>query len=379
MNKNMKNYILKLSYTAIVVTASILCIIYFENILEFAGSILNILMPFIYGAVMAYILTPLCNRINKKINNDNISIIITMGIALLIISVLCIIVLPQSIDSIIVIIENLPETLVKLQLIIDEFIQNNSWIPKILGDDNNSIKNILNNIIQTGIIPNIESIATNIASGASSILKVIFNLIVGIVACIFMMMSRARFAKHWKIMIHSIFGDKISKIIFDELTIANKMFSGFFFGKIVDSIIIGLICFLGMKILGMPYAMLVSVIVGITNIIPIAGPFIGAVPGFIIIFSESPMYSLYFIIFIVVLQQIDGNIIGPKCIGSSTGLDTFWVLFAIMFFGGLWGIIGMVIGVPLLAVIFDIGTKVFKYLDNKQIERTQKVNDNIRN
>jgi predicted PurR-regulated permease PerM len=129
---------------------------------------------------------------------------------------------------------------------------------------------------------------------------------------------------------------------------------------------VGVICLVLLTILRMPYALLVSIIVCITNIIPIVGPFIGAVPSLIIIFSESPIHSLYFLIFIIVLQQIDGHIIGPKCIGSATGLSTFWVLFSIIVFGKMFGIIGMLIGVPTQAVIFDILDKILNKLENRR-------------
>ena len=136
------------------------------------------------------------------------------------------------------------------------------------------------------------------------------------------------------------------------------MFVGFINGKLLDSAIIGVICYVCSLIFKFPNAMLISVIVGVTNIIPFFGPFIGAVPSALVIFIESPVMALWFLIFIVALQQVDGNIIGPKILGNSTGLSSFWVLFSILVFGGMWGFIGMVIGVPLFAVIYDIAKKL---------------------
>ncbi len=145
-------------------------------------------------------------------------------------------------------------------------------------------------------------------------------------------------------------------------TKSNEIFGGFIIGKIIDSAIIGVLCFFGLSILDMPYVMLVSVIVGVTNVIPFFGPYIGAVPSAILILLSDPMKGLYFIIFILVLQQFDGNILGPKILGNSTGLSAFWVIVAILLGGGLFGFVGMVMGVPTFAVLYYIAEMI---LDNR--------------
>jgi predicted PurR-regulated permease PerM len=147
-------------------------------------------------------------------------------------------------------------------------------------------------------------------------------------------------------------------MIYDEVKYADKVFSGFLRGKVLDSTIVGMICFIAMSIMGVEDAVLISVIVGVTNIIPFFGPFIGAVPSALLIFVHDPKQCLYFVIFIVILQQFDGNILGPKCMGNTTNLSAFWILFSILVFGGMFGFIGMIIGVPLFAVIYDISKKL---------------------
>ena len=147
---------------------------------------------------------------------------------------------------------------------------------------------------------------------------------------------------------------------------ADDVFGGFFIGKIIDSLIIGCICFVGLAILRMPYVALVSVIVGVTNIIPFFGPYIGAIPSVILIFLVDPMKGLYFIIFIIVLQQVDGNVIGPKILGNTTGLSPFWVIFAILLFGGSFGVIGMLFGVPIFAVLYYIIKRVVEHVLKKR-------------
>lgn len=150
-------------------------------------------------------------------------------------------------------------------------------------------------------------------------------------------------------------------------TKSNEIFGGFIIGKLIDSAIIGVLCFVGLSLLKMPYVMLVSVIVGVTNVIPFFGPYIGAVPSTILIMLANPLQGVYFIIFILLLQQFDGNILGPKILGNSTGLSAFWVIVAILLGGGLFGFVGMVMGVPTFAVLYYI----VQMLVNNHLERKQ--------
>ena len=140
--------------------------------------------------------------------------------------------------------------------------------------------------------------------------------------------------------------------LISEVRYIKAVFSQFIVGKIIDSVIIGIINYIAMSIFKMPYALLISAIVGVTNVIPFFGPFIGAIPSAFIILLISPIQSLQFSVWILILQQIDGNIIGPKILGQTTGLSSFWILFSIILFGGLFGVLGMIIGVPTLAVVY---------------------------
>ena len=162
--------------------------------------------------------------------------------------------------------------------------------------------------------------------------------------------------------------------IIKEAKFINKTFGGFITGKLIDSAIIGCICFVVLTIFKFPYIMLVSVIIGFTNIIPFFGPFIGAIPSTIIILTASPIYAVYFVIFIIILQQIDGNIIGPKILGGSTGIPSFWVMFAILFGGGLFGFVGMVLGIPVFAVLYAY---VSRAVDSKLQKKNMPVNTNL--
>ena len=199
-----------------------------------------------------------------------------------------------------------------------------------------------------------------------SFINVLYNLFIGIIVAIYLLKGKRVFAAQAKKITYGVCRKKTADTIIHYVRISNNMFSGFISGKIVDSTIIGIICFILMTIFRMPYALLVSVIVGVTNVIPVFGPYIGAIPSALLILLVSPVQALYFIILVAILQQVDGNIIGPAILGESTGLSAFWVLFSILFFGGFWGIVGMLVGCPLFAVIYTIAKDFINYCLGKR-------------
>jgi predicted PurR-regulated permease PerM len=186
------------------------------------------------------------------------------------------------------------------------------------------------------------------------VVKVLLNIFVGIIISIYLLAGKEKFIGQTKKLIYTLFDARRGNVIIATARKSNDIFGGFIGGKIVDSLIIGLLCYIGTTILNMPYAVLVSVVVGITNVIPFFGPYIGAIPSFVIIALANPIKGVYFLIFIIILQQLDGNVIGPKILGDSTGLSPFWVVFAILVAGGIFGFVGMLLGVPTFAVIYYI-------------------------
>mgnify|MGYP002517234735 CR=1 FL=1 len=378
-DKSLKEKIIIIIISALLISMMILAIINYSSIVEFIERVVSIAVPFIYGGCTAYLLTPLCNKIEDKLKNkkvkhsDKFAIAITEIMFIALVIIICITIIPQSIKSISDIIKTLPNTWETFQETVQGVSGKHSFISELIGGDIKEINKFVTDFIDNTITPNINNIVASVAVSVASIGKTILNMIIGVIVSIFVLANRKSFARHSKIILRALLNKKTYNMVIEEVKIADKMFSGFFMGKIIDSLIVGIICFISLEIMRMPYAILVSVIVAITNVIPIVGPFIGAIPGAIIVFSADPLKALYFIVFIIILQQIDGHIIGPKCIGSATGLSTFWVLFAIIFFGGLWGIVGMLIGVPLLAVIFDIGNKVIKYILNKKNIETSSI------
>jgi predicted PurR-regulated permease PerM len=202
----------------------------------------------------------------------------------------------------------------------------------------------------------------SVTTGVYNVIRTIFNVIVGFIVSVYVLMTKETFIGQLKKIIYAIFRPKYGNVVMEVIHKADDVFGGFFIGKIIDSLIIGCLCFVGMYILRMPYTVLISVIIGVTNIIPIFGPYIGAIPSAILIFLVNPVKGIYFIIFVLILQQVDGNIIGPKILGDTTGLSPFWVIFAILLFGGSFGVAGMLFGVPVFAVIYYVIKRIVEHI-----------------
>ncbi len=184
------------------------------------------------------------------------------------------------------------------------------------------------------------------------VFKALWNLIIGFIISIYLLGSKEKFAGQAKKIVYAVFDRKAGNELISNFRFIHGTFIGFLGGKIVDSIIIGIICFVCTSVIGTPYSILVSVIIGLTNIIPFFGPWIGGIPSALLVLMVDPKQALYFGILIIVIQQFDGNILGPKILGDSTGLSGFWVIFSITIFGGLFGVLGMVVGVPIFAVFY---------------------------
>ena len=367
----------------------ILCIVFFfalfrfKQVMEGIRTLESILMPFIYGAVIAYLLTPVCNfveiRLNAlltgrmKVNEQKaarFSAAIGIGLSLLfgffIVYLLLAMVLPQVFESVRGIVQVLPGNVVKWS----------DWIQQKLADDEvlaNYAEQFINAAYQnmqvwlnTKFLPDMQVIVSGVSAGLISALAAVKNIVIGIFAAAYLMGNRKKFAAQGKKLIYSFAKVPVANGILDEIHYINRVFGGFIDGKLLDSLIMGILCFVIMNLLNMPYTMLISVIVGVTNIIPFFGPFIGAIPSAPIILTDSPVKCVYFLILILVLQQFDGNFLGPKILGDSTGLSSFWVLFSILLFGGLMGFVGMVIGVPTFAVIYDLIKKYSNWMLRKK-------------
>lgn len=346
-----------------------------SNVSKAISTVTAILSPFILGGVMAYLMCPIFNFGVRKLypcfkdkfesNRKSlgiakvISTIITMIILIGIVTGFIALVIPNLIDTISSIVKTLPETTAAITKWMEEHIVNN---PVFLGFATDLVGNAKDTFIkwaQTDFLPSAGSLMNEISAGIVGVLKFLLNFLIGLILCIYFLNSKELFQAQIKQMTLATFSEERAESIFELGRRANATFGGFINGKIIDSFIIGMICYVLMIILNLPYAVLISVIVGVTNIIPFFGPFIGAIPSFLLILLVSPIQALYFAIMILALQQVDGNIIGPKILGNTTGLASFWVMFAIIVFGGMFGFIGMVIGVPLFALVYTYLGKYF--------------------
>lgn len=370
----MKRY-LKIGITGAAILASgILCaFVLFKMpvIISVLKGITEILKPFLYGVVFAYLLAPLCNKIEEKLFQIFpkaktkarrficfIAIVISLCVAIAVIWLIIMMIIPQVWDSVMKIIQMVPQKLIVVNNWIEHMLENQPELQAYFEEFSSQAESNIDSLLNVDTIQKVQSIINSLSVQLFGVLGVVKNIFLGLLISAYLLGSRKLFGAQAGLILHGVFSDKWAKIIEEEIRYTDKMFNGFLVGKIIDSAIIGLLCFAGTSIMGIEAPAFISVIIGITNIIPFFGPFIGAIPCGLLLLLENPMHCLYFIIFIFVLQQLDGNVIGPKILGNTTGVSSFWVLFAILLFGGMWGVVGMVIGVPLFAVIYDIIRKL---------------------
>lgn len=370
----MKRY-LKIGITGAAILASgILCaFVLFKMpvIISVLKGITEILKPFLYGVVFAYLLAPLCNKIEEKLFQFFpkakakarrficfIAIVISLCVAIAVIWLIIMMIIPQVWDSVMKIIQMVPQKLIVVNNWIEHMLENQPELQAYFEEFSSQAESNIDSLLNVDTIQKVQSIINSLSVQLFGVLGVVKNIFLGLLISAYLLGSRKLFGAQAGLILHGVFSDKWAKIIEEEIRYTDKMFNGFLVGKIIDSAIIGLLCFAGTSIMGFEAPAFISVIIGITNIIPFFGPFIGAIPCGLLLLLENPMHYLYFIIFIFVLQQLDGNVIGPKILGNTTGVSSFWVLFAILLFGGMWGVVGMVIGVPLFAVIYDIIRKL---------------------
>ena len=361
----------------------------FNETIDIISKITGVIRPFIIGICLAYLLNFLYKRIIsyeeshikclKSVKARKVSaLIITYTLVFGTLSLLIIATVPSLSSSIKGITDNLPRTIENLKKIVDDFLKDNKWVQSVLGSDVGEFQEKAQDLIVNNLNYDGDFVRDKAFELVGGTFTYAISILVAIIVSVMLLANKESMLEQTKRAILALFGEDKSRIIFDEMVVANKKFSSFLIGKLIDSVIIGIITFLCCLILGINYSALIALIVGITNIIPIIGPFIGGGLSLIIVFSQSPRLSLHFIIFILILQQVDGNIIGPKCIGNSLDLNSFWVLFAIFTFGNMFGFIGMIIGVPLFAVIYDIAGKVINNKIKKQTkEKEISINDKI--
>lgn len=388
MKQKIENKYLYSGLTAFaVIGASLLLYFFFlrlNDIFAIFSNILQILKPLIYGIVIAFLLTQIFNYFDKKLtklfilkfkNEDKakkwskiLSISISIAVLFLTIFLILYILIPKLMISILGIIESWSSNVENIENWIRNILKESPALEEmVLSAVNDSSTSILS-WISGAVLPQMEMIMSSVTTGLNDMYNFITNFIVGLVFSIYILANKNKFIAQLKKMTYTILGIKKGNSLLKGARYSYKIFNGFVKGKLLTSLIIGTACYIGMLIFNLPYALLVSMIVAITNVIPFFGPIIGWIPSVILIAMISPLKALYFSILIVILQQIEGNILEPKIVGNITGISGFWVLFAIVIFGGLFGFVGMIFGVPVFAIIYHfISHQIDKYLSKKEM------------
>lgn len=376
-------YLMLSMFGAIGLSIVVFFVVYrFQGIGDLVHRLGEILAPFIYGGIVAYLLRPMCNFFEQSLEATlpgkakkaaaPLAVALSLLTGIFLVYMLIIMIAPQLYESVRSLWLSIPDK-------INRFVQ---WATEKFGDeeviariltlfDTNSeaiyeqLETWGKNLISP-YLSGISSIVSGVGTGLFKIFKFLYNLLIGLIVACYLLASRKRFARQSVMVVRSLLKPRWADLFLNEVAFVDRMFGGFIDGKLLDSAIIGLLCYIGCTLFRFPNALLVSTFVGITNVIPFFGPFIGAIPSTLLIMIENPVKGLWFIVFVLALQQLDGNVIGPKILGDRTGLSSFWVLFAIVLCGGLWGVAGMVICVPMFAVLYDIAKKLVRRgLSNK--------------
>lgn len=335
---------------------------------------LKAIMPVIYGLVIAFILNPIMvfienflltviqgrKELSQKIKGHirMISVLLAVIFAIWCVYVLIKMILPQTIDSIYMLVQDLPEQSATFSNKVLSYIEARRGYSDTVDNAINHATVYFNNWLKNDLLTSVTSITKNLASGVFGVVNVvykfIYNVLLGLIVAVYVLLSKEKFAGQSKKLMYGLFKPTHANTIIHYLRKSNDIFVGFIIGKIIDSAIIGILCFAVTSIFSIPYAILISFIIGVTNVIPVFGPFIGAVPSCLLVLIVNPMQALYLAIIILLLQQLDGNVIGPKILGNSIGISAFWVLFSILLFGNLFGVPGMIVGVPIFAIFYLI-------------------------
>lgn len=336
----------------------------------FFGIILKVIKPVLYGLLFAYLMNPLVKTFERPIlvqwgekiyGKDSrksrsfarcIAILLALVLVLLIVIGLLWLVLPRLYESIQTLVTNLPLYFDRMRSTVEEIFKANQDVEDYVLGLFDNLSQTLSSFLSGDLVNELKTVLVSITSSVYAVVMEIVYIVIGFIVAVYILTSKERFAAQTKKVLYSIFDVQHATDIIEEAHEVNEIFIGFVSGKILDSLIIGVICYISLNIIQMPYKELVSVIVGVTNVIPFFGPFIGAVPSAFLILLVDPFKCLIFVIYILILQQIDGNIIGPKILGQNTGLSSFWVICAILVGGGLFGFAGMLFGVPVFAVIY---------------------------
>lgn len=369
-----------LPIVAVVFVIFVLCILFFFLIFRFAqvqrgvSQVIQILMPFFYGGVFAYLLRPMCKYFEHNLRArlrpamkdrrraDGLAnaLSVTLSVVLVLAAVFVLITMTaQSVaNSIFDLVSVLPQYIADLTAWLENIFAGNEVALNYIHTVTGSVNTWAETFFGKELLPNLQEILGGVSAGAMTIMTHLVNLLIGLIVAIYLLFSREKWKIQLKMVLHSLLKDKAYDVLAAELRFVDRTFTDYISGRILDSVIVGVIVYVACLIMGIPDAALIAVVNGLTNIIPYFGPYIGAIPSALLIFMDDPVKCVWFIIFMVILQQVDGNIICPKILSDKVGLSSFWVLFSTLLFGGLFGFVGLLVGVPVFVVVYDLLKKL---------------------
>ena len=348
-----------------------------STLFGYIKQIFKVLAPVTWGIVIAYLINPLMKSIERSIKkaiekkkpHPKIARILSLTLSMLIFIALLValisIILPQVIESILGIFGNINEYINNLENFVFKFLDDYPDIVETVRQQFDVIQPKLLDFVND-MMPKLGDWAIKLKDGAIGFIVALKDFVIGFIVAVYLLLSKEKFLAQSRKATHALFSKNVSANILRISAHTNKTLGGFLTGKIIDSLIIGMLCFICMTLMKMEFVALISVVVGVTNIIPFFGPFIGAIPSALLLLVEAPNQVIPFLIFILILQQFDGNILGPMILGDSTGLSAFWVMVAIFLGGGLFGFAGMILGVPLFAVVYELIGEFISYLLKKK-------------
>ncbi len=379
-----REYLLKGSMVFLLIAACVIfafCVFQYGIVWRHVSRIINVFKPIFFGLIIAYVINPIVNFFDKyvqKLFGDRlvkrfrstekvihvISVILSLLLFLLIIALCFYLIIPEFVSCISDLAAKLPQQIHDASDKMIKTVRSDSGLRNITND---AVK-IAEEWMEKSLVPRLTnwvtefSWASDVANGIGAVVGFFKNFVIGLICALYLLLQKSLFLQQFKKMIYAVFKNKTADSIVNVSRKTHSIFNGFINGKLLDSLIIGILCFIGVTVLKIPYTMLVSVIVGITNIIPVFGPYLGGIPCFILILLANPVKGITFGVFVILLQMLDGNFIGPKILGDKTGLETFWVVFAITVGGGLFGVFGMLIGVPVFAVCYYLFGRLINHL-----------------
>lgn len=389
MKKLKENKYFNIGLTIFLIIAA--CIIFFflifklKLIIDSISWIIKLFIPFIIGFVFAYLLNPIVDFFQNKLFLNSIkkiklkddkklkisrysSIFLTFIIVIIILVLSFDFIIPELLKSLEILIVNIPIYLEQIKNYLLGLIDNHKDLENIILNNYDAINSSLVNTINNNFLPKIEEWVVLFSNGLVGLIKVLYNTVLGFIISIYFLLDKENFQAQLKKVLYALFSVKKANSIIDSARYTDKIFGGFIMSKLMICLILALVTFIFLTIFNFPYAIIIALLVGITNIIPYFGPFIGGIPSALIILLQDPSKFWLLIIYLVAIQQIEGYYLEPKIMGMKTGIKSFWVLFAIIIFGGAFGLVGMIIGVPIFAIIYAyMGKKLNKILNKKKL------------